>query len=102
MIDPGTYSTELNITLTQHGLPTIEAQDNPPSGDLFNIKISDLFNDDDRQAALQLQQQLTHQLGHTMSEIEQLVDVIEKERQRSPENIHHYQRPPKDTHQPIS
>ena len=63
-------------------MPTIEAPDNPPSGDLFNIKISDLFNDDDRQAALQLQQQLTHQLGHAMSEREQLVDVIENERQQ--------------------
>ena len=32
--------------------------------------------------ALKLQQQLTRQLGHTMSEREQLVDVIEKERQQ--------------------
>ena len=35
LIAPGTYSTELKRTLTQHGLPTIEAPDNPPSGDLF-------------------------------------------------------------------
>ena len=48
LVAPGTYSTELNRTLTQHGLPTIEAPDNPPSGDLFNIQIFDLFNDDDR------------------------------------------------------
>ena len=63
-------------------MPTIEAPDNRPPGDLFNIKISDLFSDDDRQAALQLQQQLTHQLGHTVSEREQLVYVIEKQRQQ--------------------
>ena len=39
LIAPGIYSTELNRTLTQHGLPTIKAPDYPPSGDLFNIKI---------------------------------------------------------------
>ena len=38
LIAPCAYSTEPNRTLTQHALPTIEAPDNPPSGDLFNKK----------------------------------------------------------------
>ena len=53
----------------------------PPSGNLFNIKISDLFNDEDRQAALEPQKQLTTQLEQTINEREIQVEEIEMERE---------------------
>ena len=66
LIAPGTYATELNMTLVKQGLPTIEAPYDPPSGNLFNIKISDVFNAEERQTALELQKQLTTQLEQTI------------------------------------
>ena len=55
LIAPGTYATELNRNLAAHNLPTINAPNDPPSGNLFNPKITDLFSDEDRHSALQLQ-----------------------------------------------
>ena len=81
LIAPGTYATELNRTLAKQGLPTIEAPDDPPSGSLFNIKISDLFNAEDRQASLELQKQLTTQLEQTINEREIQVEEIEMEKE---------------------
>ena len=49
-----THMHNQNMTLTKQGRPTIEAPDGPPSGNLFNIKVSELFNDEDSQAALEL------------------------------------------------
>ena len=81
LIAPGTYATELNRTLVKQGLPTTEAPDDPPSGNLFNIKFSVLFNAEERQAALELQKQLTTQLEQTINEREIQVEEIEMERE---------------------
>ena len=61
LIQPGTYAIELNSTLAAKGLPTIAAPDNPPSGNLMNMKLSDLFCEEDKDTAMQLQQQLLQQ-----------------------------------------
>ena len=70
MIVPGTYATELNRNLAAQNLPTINAPNDPPSGNLFNLKITDLFSEDDRQSALQLQRQLTQTQENLVEELE--------------------------------
>ena len=48
LISPGSYATELNRNLAAQNLPTINAPNDPPSGNLFNLKTADLFSDEDR------------------------------------------------------
>ena len=51
LIQPGAYATELNRKLAAQELPTISALDNPPSGNLMNMKLSNLFCEEDKDAA---------------------------------------------------
>ena len=70
LISPGTYATELNWNLAAQNLKTINAPNDPPSGNLFNLKITDLFSDEDRQCALQLQRQLIQTQVNLVDELE--------------------------------
>ena len=65
LIQPGTYATELDRTLAAQGLPAIVAPDNQTSGNLMNMKLSDLFCEEDKDVAMQLQQQLLQQQQRT-------------------------------------
>ena len=71
LISPGTYATELNRNIAAQNLPTINAPDDLPSGNLFNLKITDLFSDEDSQSALQLQGQLIQTQVSLVDELEQ-------------------------------
>ena len=70
LISPGTYAAELNRNLKAQNLPTINAPNDPPSGNLFNLKITDLFSEDDRQSALQLQRQLIQTQVNLVEDLE--------------------------------
>ena len=53
-ISSGTYATELNRNLAAQNLPTINAPEDQPFDNLFNLKITDMCSDEDRQSAIQL------------------------------------------------